>query len=66
MDVGALEWTGGNKGGGKGKHKGKGKGKHKGKKGEGKSDTEMTCYFCGKVGHRKADCWHHKAAMKKE
>ena len=41
--------------------KGKGKGKAKDK-----PDAEMTCYYCGKVGHRKADCWCWQAAQKKK
>ena len=49
MDIGALDVKG------KGKAKGKGKGKNKDKgKAKEKPDAEMTCYYCGKVGHR--DC----------
>ena len=31
-----------------------------------KPDAEMTCYYCGKVGHRKADCWGWQAAQKEK
>ena len=46
MDIGALDANG------KGKKKNKGQGKAKDK-----SDVEVTCHYCRKVGHRKADCW---------
>ena len=57
MDIGALYVKG--KGKGKGKNKDKGKAKDK-------PDAEMTCYCCGKVGHRKADCWGWQAAQKEK
>ena len=61
MDIGALDVKG------KGKAKGKGKGKNKDKgKAMDKPDAEMTCYCCGKVGHRKADCWGWQAAQKEK
>ena len=43
------------------KDKGKGKNKDQGKD---KPDTEMTCYYCSEVGHRKADLWSWKAAQR--
>ena len=61
MDIGALDLKG------KGKAKGKGKGKNKDKgKAKDKPDAEMTCCYCGKVGHRKADCWGWQAAQKEK
>ena len=57
MDIGALD--------AKGKGKSKGKSKDKGKAKD-KPDAEMTCYYCGKVGHRKADCWSWQAAQKEK
>ena len=36
----------------------KGKGKGMGKD---KPDAEVTCYYCSKVGRRKADCWSREA-----
>ena len=53
----------------KGKSKGKGKqAKGDGKKGSSKGGSskgsntaqEITCYNCGKKGHRAADCWSKK------
>ena len=61
MDIGALDA----KGKGKGKGKSKGKNKDKGKAKD-KPDAELTCYYCGKVGHRKADCWGWQAAQKEK
>ena len=61
MDIGAL----GVKGKGKGKGKNKGKNKDKGKVKD-KPDAEVTCCFCGKVSHRKADCWYWQAAKKEK
>ena len=61
MDIGALDVKG------KGKAKGKGKGKNKDKgKANDKPDAVMTCNYCGKVGHRKADCWGWQAAQKEK
>ena len=61
MDIGALDTKG------KGKDKGKSKGKNKDKgKTKDKPDAELTCYCCGKVGHRKADCWSWQGAQKEK
>ena len=56
------------KGKGKGQEKGKCKGKGKGKgpeKGKGKGATgkgyQGTCWHCGKVGHKAAECWEHRS-----
>ena len=47
--------------------KGKGKGKNKDKgKAKDKPDVEMTCYYFGKVGHRKADFWGWQKEEEKE
>ncbi len=65
MDVDAL-WKG--NGGGKGKKGKDAKGKSKGKdeKGSGKgSDKDVECFYCGKKGHRKADCRKKKADLDK-
>ena len=51
VDIGALD--------AKSKNKGKGKSKDK-------PDAEVTCYYCSKVGHRKADCWSWQAAQKEK
>ena len=53
MDIGLLD------------AKGKDKDKHKGKAKD-KPDAEMACYYCGKVGHREADCWSWQAAQKEK
>ena len=50
---------------GKGKERGKdeGKGKENGKKQEDSWDTDVSktektkCFYCGKLGHRKSECW---------
>ena len=61
MDIGSLDVKG------KGKAKGKEKGKNKDKgKAKDTPDAEMTCYYCGKVGYRKADCWGWQAAQKEK
>lgn len=67
MDVGALSWKGGKKGKeGKGKDSQKGKyGKDKGKSwkgkqgkhwGSGSKQFQGNCSYCGKWGHKKAEC----------
>ena len=66
-----TEGKGGGKGGGKGDQpKGGGKGKGSGKwdqqqgdpKGKGKGKGyQGTCFKCGKVGHKAAECWNHRA-----
>ena len=61
MDIGALDA----KGKGKGKGKSKGKNKDKGKAKD-KPDAELTCFCCGKLGHRKAACWGWQAAQKEK
>jgi len=45
--------------------KGKGKGK-KGKTGKGKGKDPDGCFYCGKAGHRKAECRQYLADQKKK
>ena len=36
------------------------------RQGQGQGQSEVTCYFCSKVGHRKPDCWSWQAAQKEK
>ena len=31
-----------------------------------REDKEVTCYYCSKMGHRKADCWSWRAEKEKD
>ena len=43
-----------------GKGKSKGKGKDKGSGGKGSASKDIVCFYCGKAGHKAAECWSKK------